>query len=426
MKQSNLFYTALLIFTLSHWAVGQQYTRYQGVVFNGSDSSRLPFVHVHIEETSMGVSTNSAGQFQINVHDSLANKNIVFSCIGFENLTLPLKEAFSHERKYDSIFLHPDIFILHEVVITAPKDTLGAFLQKVIDRIEINYPTKAYFLSGFYREISQMGDASSRLIEAAVSIQDPGYAGNDNKLRIRVDQMRKSDDFISYSWTRSLNKLMFGDKNDLIQTYRTDFLRESVNLTRNGGIFKYELRLDTLLGTGKNQVAKIVFYSNEMVNAPYFMGEIYVSLSDLAIKRMSYSWVAHPKFTFGRQDLIFYDGLYRFKKVVEYQKIGSKYYPFFISSFEPIPGVTAAKGKLQFKESTILINQVFLDKKEYSKIKRREREREGRDIYEQDFPYDANFWEEYNMVILNPIGDNQRFSLEKKDTLEKQFRKNAQ
>jgi hypothetical protein len=312
------------------------------------------------------------------------------------------------------------------VIIASRQDTLEIFLKKVIERMPFNYPMNAYYLSGFYREISQNGDSSSRLIEAAISIQDPGYSAKERKIRIKVDQLRKSDDFIQYSWTKTLIRFLIGTENNLIKTYQTDFLRENGKLIRDGALFTYDLRLDSILGTGNNRIAKIVFESRENVNAPFFTGEIFVSLSDFAINRMVYSWVADPKFTFPNQDLIFYNGKYRFIKIIEYHKgQDAKYYPFFISCFEPIAGVTGAKGKLQFRESIIMINEVLTNKSDYSKIRKREREEQDEDIYKKEFPYDAKFWEQYNIAIINPIGENQRFSLEKTESLKAQFKKNG-
>ena len=419
----------LLLWDTSNTVINAQQIQnkiYQSVVLNETDSSALSYVHVHIEELSIGVVTNSLGEFQNNFDDSLANKNLVFSCIGFKKLKLPFNEVLLNKTKYDSVFLIPDTFMLKEVIVVASQlDTLDIFIKKVIDKIKVNYPTDDYYLSGFYRQISQNGDSSSRIIEAAISIQDPSYSGKEDKLRIKVNQIRKSDDYIQYSWTKSLIPLVIGTENDLIKTYQTDFLRQGGKLIKGGTVLTYELKLDSIFGTGDNQVAKIVFHSNENINAPYFIGEIFVSLSDLAINRMSYSWIAHPKFHFYNQDLIFYNGKYRFKKMIEYHKIGSKYYPFFISSFESIAGVTGAKGKLQFKESIILINEVLLKKSEYSKIKKREREAEDEDIYEKKLPYDARFWNGYNIVIVNPIREKQRFALEKGESLENQFQKNG-
>lgn len=428
MKQLPFLFLLSLVLVITSEAVAQKVhnASYYGVVFSSSDSSRLEYVHVHLEGSSVGVVTNTAGEFQIKFKDSLLIKNLTFSCIGYKKLTLPINEVLSDKSLHDSIFLHPDTVMLPEAVIIASRqDTLDVFFKKVIDRVPFNYPMTGYYLSGFYREISQNGDSSSRLIEAAISIQHPGYSGKEENVRIRVDQLRKSDDFIQYSWTKTLLQFLFGVENNLIQTYQTDFLRRK-GLIRGGSLFTYELRLDSILGTGDNRVAKIGFESKDNVNAPFFAGEIYVSLSDFAIKRMVYSWVADPKFTFPNQDLVFYNGQYRFRKIVEYHKgADAKYYPFFISSFEPISGVTGAKGKLQFRESIIMINEVLTDKSDYSKIRRREREEEDEDIYKKEFPYDAKFWEQYNMAVINPIGENQRFSLEKKQNLKAQFQKNG-
>ncbi|MBL7854768.1 MAG: carboxypeptidase-like regulatory domain-containing protein [Cyclobacteriaceae bacterium] len=416
----------LLLFVSAFSISFAQTLGFRGTVFSKQDSSTVPFVHVHIENLSIGVVTNYAGQFHLILPDTLSNRNVVFSCIGFKSLSLPIREFLASRDMADSIFLIPDIVMLNEVVVEAIKqDSLHEFIQRVLEKVKSNYPTDDFFSSGFFRQISQNGDSSSRLVEAAISIQDPGYSGKDENVRVRVDQIRKSNDYVEYSWTKSLVQVFLGSENDLLKTYRSDFLRQSGKLIRSSSILTYNLRLDTILGTDQNQVAKIVFSTDEERNGPYFVGEIFVSLGDLAIRRMTYSWVANPKFTFPNQELVFFDNRLRFKIVVEYHKINSKYYPFYITCFEPIPGVTGAKGKLQFKESSIMINEILLKRSDYDRIKRREREFADDDIYEKARPYNKQFWETYNMVTLNPIGPNQRFSLEKKESLDNQFERNA-
>ena len=412
------FFLACIAFGQSGKTLSMHYS-----ILNLIDSSAVAFAHVRVDGTSIGTVSNIEGEFILHVNDSVMEQNIIISCIGYKTKSIKISDLISSANP---IYLAVDVVFLNEVIILGSKeDTIGVFLNKVIEKVKYNYPQDDFFLQGFFRQISQNADSASRLVEAAIDIQDPGYSKNKEKIRIRVNAFRKSNDYINYSWTISLVKLFSGTVNQLIENYSIDFIRSERKLIKEKSILGYILRLDSIIGKDGDKIACISYNSDPNKSGPYFIGTIFVNLADLAIVRMEYAWAAHPTFKFPRQDLVFYQGKYRFKHRVEYQKVGSKYYPLLISVFEPVDGVTGDFNKLQYRESTILINQIFSNKKEYSKIRRRETELADTDIYEKKMPYDIEFWSTYNIVLVNPLKNKDRFSLEFEESLDTQFRKNG-
>jgi len=102
-----------------------------------------------------------------------------------------------------------------------------------------------------------------------------------------------------------------------------------------------------------------------------------------------------------------------------------RYFPFFISVFEPVRGAAVSRSRKQeYKESIILINNIVV-KSDQSRIRNGDRENTDEDIYEKDFPYDSEFWKNYNIVIRNPLNNKDLFSLERNQNLDKQFVKNG-
>lgn len=104
--------------------------------------------------------------------------------------------------------------------------------------------------------------------------------------------------------------------------------------------------------------------------------------------------------------------------------MGSKYYPLFISVFEPIDGAIILKGNEAYKESIILLNNID-NKPDNSRIRNKEKEDPEEDVYEKEFPFNPEFWKTYNTVVINPLKDKDRFSLERKQNLNEQFNKNG-
>ena len=247
------------------------------------------------------------------------------------------------------------------------------------------------------------------------------------KIKIRVNQLRKSNDYVSYSWIKTLYKLTIGTPNDIIETYNSDLLRPDKELTKNKELNDFkDFKLDSIVGKGENAIACISFisYRNGDSILLYHSGRLFVNVKDLAILRVEYSWVPNPTATLPHQAFLFYNGICRVRKVIEYQKIGLKYYPLFISVFQPIDGAITSSRKQEYKESIILINSID-DKSDNSRIRNKEKEYSDEDFYEKEFPFDPEFWKTYNMVIINPLKDKDRFSLERKQNLNEQFIKNG-
>lgn len=423
----------LLIFPIRRaYSQTAQIKNLSSIVLSSVDSSGVEFVHVQIENTGIGTITNTAGEFALHITDSIYNiyPSLLLSCIGYKSKTIDILTIEKNKTFYDTIFLEPEATYLKEVIVTAnKKDTLDIFIAKVIDKMRDNYINRNYYAKGFFRQVSQKGDSASRLIEAAIDIRDVGYFKRSEKIKIRVNQLRKSNDYVRYSWIKSLYKLAFGTQNDIIETYNSDLLRPDKVLTKKDGLNDFkDFRLDSIVGERENTIACISFisYRNGDSILLYHSGKLFVNLKDLAILRIEYSWTPNPNAPLPNKLFAssFYNGICRTRKVVEYQKVGSKYYPLFISVFEPIDGAIILKGNEAYKESIILLNNID-NKPDNSRIRNKEKEDRGEDVYEKEFPFNPEFWKTYNTVVINPLKDKDRFSLERKQNLNEQFNKNG-
>ena len=46
-------------------------------------------------------------------------------------------------------------------------------------------------------------------------------------------------------------------------------------------------------------------------------------------------------------------------------------------------------------------------------------------LYEQEFDYNPDFWQNYNILLANPIQEKTKKDLEKEKALETQFKENS-
>lgn len=119
MKYSYLI--AMMILSILHaTAVWAQEIRVSGKVTSAEDNSSLPGVSVVVKGTTIGTTTDSDGNYSINVPDG--NSTLIFSFIGF----IPVETALNNRTTID-ITLEADVMQLGEVVV------IGYGTQKKVD-----------------------------------------------------------------------------------------------------------------------------------------------------------------------------------------------------------------------------------------------------------------------------------------------------
>jgi hypothetical protein len=120
-----------------------------------------------------------------------------------------------------------------------------------------------------------------------------------------------------------------------------------------------------------------------------------------------------------------------------YQKINGKYYLKYIT------GVTTPNGSfgelktimgtrkdliiktLQWAEEILLVTQIHTDRKQFDKIKYREKLARDENSYRKNYPYDAGFWKNYNVLKQNPLEEKFIKEMEWEKSLDIQFEENS-
>lgn len=424
----------LLVLSTAVTALSQDFISIKGVVMDGADSSPLAYVHVYSPSEGIGTRTNEAGEFELHLPDSLQNAMITFSSIGYKSEIIPLTKL--NQTSVNVVLLEPHAYLLEEVIVSANKmDTLAAFVEKAISHIKSNYAAKPYYLQAFYRELSLQEATYSRLIEAAVDIQDRGYNRAADAVKITVRELRKSEDFLKYSWSTKLYEFIVGSNNQLVKTVKTDYVRQraesGVNVLNDDFLVKNTFVLDSMVASATEPVAVISFRSlHRPESGPSFEGRLYINTIDYGILRIEYNWVVPPGFKIPRQEILLYQDKYFFKKTVEYAKFNGKYYLSYINVFDHVPGAwgadTADGMKKQWMQITLFVNQIFTDKNQYDRIRARDRQKSDEDLYDQKFKYHPEFWRHYNVLLLKPLDESIKTDLERERTLDEQFKKSGE
>lgn len=405
-----------------------------GTVKSNTDSLGIPYAHVYLLGKVTGTVTNSEGQFELKVPKELSSVEICFSSLGFSSKSLIIDNRM--DWKHD-IYLDETTYQLDEVVVKANVfDSASYILNTAIRFIKFNYPSKSHLLEGFFRELSLKDTTYTRLIEAAVRVQEVGYGKKYYKddsgisSRVKVIELRKSDDFREYDLLSRVSVLMFGERNELYMILSKNYVR-MLDQKMEHQIFSHEhlSQLDKTyegIDSWNGERAYVISLTTHS-DSKFFRHEkirLFINKSDFAIVRIEHLGIPNPmRNEIKKQWLI--EGEYFNKMEATYRKINGKYIPVFIHSIHSAYDVRliselSEKTQLQYNDVLFLLTNIYED--EYSKIRWRQAEVQDKDLYKNDAPYHEAFWKTYNTVKLNPLKRNTK-DLEKEMPLNEQYKK---
>ncbi len=424
----------LMFITVSVY--GQNYNKISGKVITGDKNKVVAFASVSISGTFIGVVTNEVGCFELKFPDNLLNDTLVFSNIGYKTFRLPVKEYMAEAN--DIIKLQAEDYNISEVFITPEAKHPELIVRKAVMAKKDNYPRNAFYLDIFFRETEYSENTYLRLMEAAIGIGDYGFDSNIERSRIKLLELRKSYDFNEYksSW-KFLNRLL-GEKNILYETYRKDLIRNHkasgsydkfIYLFSKKGLKFYTFTLDDILYQDSTIIYVINYEPNGFFSAtekrkrPLIdkKGQLYINKSDYAVVRATVNYFLNGPYHSG-----FSNGS---EETINYRKVKGKYYLSSLElrkSFSGTPGYTEnGKYKHQMTKSSFYVTNIYTSKKEFDRIKHREKQPKDINLYKIKVPYNEFFWNRYNTVLRNPLLQKVKNDIEKNETLEKQFKENG-
>ena len=129
---------SLLLVCLNISVLGQGGTVFRGKVVDIETLMPLQYATVVIEGSSIGVATNSEGDFMLNIPETYSSKLIKVSYVGYNPVYI---EAKGVENTSQSIYLEALNIVLGDVIIKAKKSTAEKIISKAIWSIPDNYET---------------------------------------------------------------------------------------------------------------------------------------------------------------------------------------------------------------------------------------------------------------------------------------------
>jgi hypothetical protein len=430
-KLFPVLFTLILSYSSSY---AQEIIALKGEIYYKNTNEPISFANISIKGKPVGTTSNELGQFQFYFPKKYLNDTLYISFLGYKTYNGRIDEILKNNKI--KFYLDSINIPIEPIYVLYKEETAEQIVSKARKRIRKNYPNRRYYLEAFYRELSLRDDRYSRIVEASVSIQDLGYNKDLNTTRIKVNEIRKSDSYLEYDDSYEKIKKYYGERNNLLSTFFYDFIRARQNCSYINLICDQNIKRFKFTKTGitfnDNKIVHIIsfrdtLFDSKITNRTADIGGIlYIQSDDYAIIEFEYGVIAEK----GKPNPYHFKGEHFLHISVKYKLFNGKYYPNIIRSIQPVHGAfktnsTDSIPGRQFIQTTLMINNILTRRKDYSRIKSKEKELFKVDIYEKDFPYNPLFWKSYNIVLLNPNTKSVIDDLEKEKSLEEQFIKNS-
>lgn len=413
-----------------------------GIVRDAKTGDPLPYCHLLIKNAGTGTITNKDGLFDFRIRRLFAGGTIEFSFLGYNH-----QEYIIPETSPDSLLieLEPKPYTLGDIYVLPNGMQPVDIVEKAVKNIKRNYHKAPAQLDAFFRSSAYRDSSLMQLIEAALLIHDKGILHPANTTAIQLQQVRKSANYLEKEDVRweVLDK-MFGHSNlfyrpyaqNMVRNYRdswwykplTDYDRfkydfEGFEWLDSVKVYKIRFTYDYMIGDENRKSQKR--WSDDG-------GYIYINADDWAILKIEQWWKLGGEKPFGKNGFC-----YMSKKEIVYQKIGDKYYLKYVRTRSAPDGAIFVydqqagpdgKKKIvgeQWADLLLLVTNVITDKKEFDRIRYKERLARDENSFKKVYPYDAGFWNNYNVLKENPIGVKEQKEIEWEKTLKQQFEENS-
>lgn len=251
-------------------------TTFSGIVTD-ENSEPLPYAALSIEKTNISTVTNAEGEFILKIFSSDANKNLLISFLGHENLRIPVSSLQRHGNRFK---LKTIPFMLPELEVLS-KDPEN-IIRKMLDNKHKNYSSKDMMMTAFYRETIKKKNTNISLSEAIVEVYKRAYNSSLHDMAA-LYKSRKSTDYNRLDTL--VFKLMGGPFNNIY----LDVMRYPDYIFSENILENYEFKFLKTDKINDRLVYVIDFKQLPQVTEPLYYGNLYIDAESYALARAEFN-----------------------------------------------------------------------------------------------------------------------------------------
>lgn len=411
------------------------------------------YASAQISNTSIGTISNNEGILELTIQEKFSTHKLQISCIGYRTRYMPIDSILSLQSRYLTIKLKKQIFHLSEVtvqkqnILKDPKQIFANAIDSLPNLLDPNPNIGEYYFRQTHRDASSM----NRIIEAAISIYDPGIIHNIKSCKINIDELQSSLDnriidyktlLILYRYIlkkEKLNPIIKSSdsyKNPIIQKKLINFFDEreallssffiKTNMIRgiqytkrkkslrinpyfkdgrpiitNSFMKEHRFKLDTILLYNEDPIYKIKILPNKRYpqiryqkNGIIPIGTAYIRIKDFALFSLDYGYINNPNHKYYNGKSSFY---YIFK--IQFKDFNNKLYLNYLYSMQSDYNhkyyTKEKKGRQRLIQE--LMNTEIINNQDSINKKLNTLQWKGNQY--KKLPYRKKFWGNYSTMI---------------------------
>jgi CarboxypepD_reg-like domain len=387
--------TLLLCACLAATAQDEPVIRISGNIYDATTNEPIPLATISLIANGITTMSNEAGFFVFKIPTELQHDTIYISHIGYQSVALTIDAADTGTR---TITLHATAIQLPGVTVRPVNP--NTIIDSAIARIPINYPTRPFVSTGFYRITGRLKGKIIDLSEAVFDIYSPDNQRKNMEFRLikaRADRDLTAYDRRNWGMGRKPDDLM--DRDMVSRIHETQILGD---LGRNDHEFAY----NGLVDYEGHTAYEISFDQKGEVSRPLYKGRIIIDTASLAFLCFDYglSPKGLPYRSQGPGPA--HNEIVSSHLLIRYRSYGNKYYLDHVSSEHRIHSYFDGAPPVDYDTSNITLNylvtRIDTGFVAFAKIGKKIKtdktiERQVR----QNTTDNDNYWENYNAIEAN-------------------------
>jgi hypothetical protein len=387
--------TLLLCARLAATAQDEPVIRISGNIYDATTNEPIPLATISLTTNGITTMSNEAGHFVFKIPTDHQHDTIYISHIGYQSVALTIDAADTAAK---TVNLRPTAIQLPGVIVR-PVYALTV-IDSAIARIPINYPTRPFVSTGFYRVTGRLKGKIIDLSEAVFDIYSPDNQRKNMQFRLikaRSDRDLTAFDGRNWGMGRKPDDLM--DRDMVSRIHETQILGDL-------GRYNHEFRYNGLIDYEGHTAYELTFDQKDEVSKSLYKGRIIIDTASLAFLCFDYGLspkglpYRNPGPGPNHNDII------SSHLLIRYRSYGNKYYLDHVSSTHRVHSYFDGAPPVDYDTSNITLNylvtRIDTGFVAYSKIgKKIKTDKTIEHQVRENTTDNDNYWENYNAIEAN-------------------------